>query len=36
MSAERRDELSGPLPVKLPDLARVAQEREEPEDADTS
>lgn len=33
MSAERRDELSGPLPVKLPVLARVAQE---PEVADTS
>jgi transposase len=36
MSAERRQELSEPLPARLPVLARVAQEREGPETADTS
>ena len=36
MTAERREELSGPLPVMLPVLASVAQERGEPEAADTS
>jgi transposase len=36
MSAERREELSRPLPVRLPVLDPLAQECEEPEAADTS
>lgn len=36
MTAERREELSRPLPVRLPALNPLAQECEEPEAADTS
>ena len=36
MSAERRQELSRPLPVMLPAFESPAQEREEPEPANTS
>lgn len=36
MCAERRAELSRPLPVRVPALAGLAQERQEPEAADTS
>ena len=36
MSAERRAELSRPLPVMVPALGGLAQERPEPEAADTS
>ncbi len=36
MTAERREELSRPLPVMLPALGSLAQERAEPEAADTS
>lgn len=36
MTAERREELSRPLPVMLPALDPLAQECEEPEAADTS
>ena len=36
MTAERREELSQPLPVMWPALGPLAQEREEPEAADTS
>ena len=36
MSAERREELSRPLPVMGPDLDGLAQEQREPETADTS
>jgi transposase len=36
MDAERRAELSRPLPVRVPALGGLAQERQEPEAADTS
>jgi transposase len=36
MSAERRDMLSRPLPARGPALGGLAQERQEPEAADTS
>jgi transposase len=36
MTAERREELSRPLPMRLPALDPLAQECEEPEAADTS
>ena len=36
MTAERREELSRPLPVRLAALGPLAQEREEPEATDTS
>ena len=36
MTPERREELSRPLPVMWPALGNLAQEREEPEAADTS
>jgi len=36
MTPERREELSRPLPVRLPTLASLAREREELEAADTS
>lgn len=36
MGAERRAELSRPLPVRVPALGGLAQERQEPEAADTS
>ncbi len=36
MTAERREELSGPLPVMWPALVSIAQERGEPEATDTS
>jgi hypothetical protein len=36
MSAERREELSQPLPVRGPALEGLAQEQREPETADTS
>jgi len=36
MTAERREELSQPLPVTWPAFAGDAQEQDEPESADTS
>jgi hypothetical protein len=36
MSAERRIELSRPLPVMLPAVGGLAQEQQEPEATDTS
>jgi hypothetical protein len=36
MTPERKEELARPVPVTWPSLARAAQQREEPEAADTS
>jgi hypothetical protein len=36
MSAERREVLSRPLPVRVPAFGSLAQEQQEPEAADTS
>jgi hypothetical protein len=36
MSAERREVLSRPLPVRVPAFGSLAQEQQKPEAADTS